>query len=408
MAIRWLLALSSRYYRKIPLAIREPFTPVLYKYYYRVRSAFYALYPMVFVFEGQARGNGLALSFAYAGSDDATREYWSHTLLTSSFKRHSLGRCFFLRVLPVLKKKHFNCDFIFIEHLYLTLQFFGRTKGFRIPSWIKMEITLPNLDKKVWQAKKADIQRLIRKHHLEFELSRDPDRFDEFYYGMHVPYIKERFEEAALVEDPKDLRDAYARGGLLLVKKGPEVLAGVLFEYLPQKVRLRKLGVRDANWQYVRWGVISAMYYFVMLEMEKEGYEKILIGGTRPLLTDGVTRYKISVNARLLPVIGGTCLWLRLLKDTPALKDFLTRNPFVYFPKPNQPRRAIFLNVDPDFKPERIEEIVQDSACEGITGTDLFVFGEVGTLQDSIATAQNCPLTIKPARDLFVDQGGAR
>jgi hypothetical protein len=387
-----------RLYRKIPLGLRQHTTPVLYYLFYLIRRPVNALYPPVFVFEGKTQEGDLPFSFAYAGAHTLTQEYWATTALAPGFQKHSLGRCFFWHSLSLLKENHFDCDFVSIEHMFFTLKFLARTKGFRIPPWVRMEIILPNLDKKEWQDKKADIERLIRKNHLEYEIVHDPAAFDDFYYKMHLPYIKDRYEETAVFENPQGLKEAFSRGGLILVKKGKDILGGGLFEYLPKQVRLRKFGIRDGNWEYVRLGVIGAMYYFLMVEMEKKGYEKILIGGTRPLLNDGVTKYKISVNAKLITKIDGTCLWLKFLKDSPALKNFLVNNPFVHFPKPNKPRRAIFLDLKPGSAQEEIDKILHASACEGLTGTDLFIFGDIKDLPD---TTKSPAITIAPAKKLF-------
>ena len=46
---------------------------------------------------------------------------------------------------------------------------------------------------------KSDLKRL-RENRLEFEITREPARFEKFYCEMHVPYIKEIRGAAAYIE----------------------------------------------------------------------------------------------------------------------------------------------------------------------------------------------------------------
>lgn len=162
--------------------------------------------------------------------------------------------------------------------------------------------------------------------------------------------------------------------------------------------------MRDGDREYVRQGVIGAIYYSLMMEMEERGYEKISFGGARPFLSDGVTRFKWSLNGRLAAdseAPGSMALWLTLIKDSPPLRDFLVDNPFIHFPEPDQPRRAIFVRAESDDSRGSLHETLHASHCPGLTGTTVFVLGEMEGRSISDGISSQPGVDVRSAKDLF-------
>ena len=427
--VRCLLGLLLKMHRKIPLRIRQRYVPVFYEAYHRIKDHGLDVYfPPVTVLHGTAPDSGLPLAFAYAGTEETAREYWGRMALAPGSGRKPLGRCLFWRIPRRIQKAWPECDFLLTEHTAPMLPSLSRKPGFRIPFWVDMEVPLPHLHRKEWKRQRKDVARRIRKNGLDYEISKDPEVFQDFLWNMHMPFITQRFEETALLPDARYLEGVFSRGGLILIKRGtdtnheedteegPEAkkvtdanngtdtVGGGLFEYLPGMVRMRKVGVRDGDWEYVRQGVIGAVYYFLMMEMEEQGCGKISFGGTRPFLRDGVTSFKSSLNGRLASdseAPGAVALWLTLRRDSPALRDFLAENPFIYFPEPSEPRRAIFVRAESDDWREALRETLHATECPGLTGTTVFVLGQMDDRSLSDATPSPPEVDVRPAEDLF-------
>jgi len=437
--VRSLLGLLLKMHRKIPLRIRQRYVPAFYEAYSRIKDRGLDVYfPPVTVLHGTAPDSGRPLAFAYAGTEENALEYWGRMALAPGSGRKPLGRCLFWRIPRRIQKAWPECDFLLTEHTAPMLSSLSRKPGFRIPFWVNMEVPLPNLHRKEWKRQRKDLARRIRKNGLDYEISKDPEVFQDFLWNMHMPFITQRFEETALLPDVRYLERVFSRGGLILIKKGkdannekdteegPDTKKGTdatnetdatngtdtvgagLFEYLPGMIWMRKVGVRDGDWEYVRQGVIGAVYYFLMTEMEEQGQEKISFGGTRPFLRDGVTSFKSSLNGRLAldsEAPGAVALWLTLRRDSPALRDFLAENPFIYFPEPNEPRRAIFVRGESDDWREALPETLHATECPGLKGTTVFVLGQTdgGSLTDvaSEASPSQPELEVRPAEELF-------
>jgi hypothetical protein len=374
-----LVGLLRGIHRSVPLSIRKRYYPFLARWHERlIRLGLDVYFPPVFIFSGRAPKTGRPLAFAYAGTDEIAQEYWARLALADGFTRSSVGRRRSRYVSKRIREAHPECAFVLVEHTDPLLPALLKEPGFRIPLWMDMEVVLPNLSQGGWGHQRRDIARRIRKYGLSYELSKDSSHFQDFLRDMHLPYITERFEEGALQPDADYLSKVLSKGELILVRQGNETVGGCLFEYFPKMVWMRKLGVRGGDWEYVKQGVVGALYYFLMKEMEPRGYEKIYLGGTRPFLNDGVTRFKSSLNARLVPkakAAGPVALWLSVLDDSPALDEFLISNPFVHFPQPDKPYRAVFTRPEGEGWYEQLEKTLRVSDCRGLVETTVFVLG---------------------------------
>lgn len=402
-----LVDLLRRIHRKVPPSIRRRYYPILSRWYDRlIRLGLDVYFPPVFFFSGQANGSDLPLSFAYAGTEKTAREYWAQAVLAPGFSVQRLGRRLSWRIAGRLRSEYPEFGFVLVEHTASSLPRVSRTPGFRTPFWVDMEVILPNLSQGGWGHQRRDIARRIRKYGLRYELSKDPMDFQDFLENMHLPYITNRFDEGALHPDANYLTEVLSRGELILVKKEQEVVGGCLFEYFPTMIWMRKLGVRDGDWRHVKEGVVGALYYFLMEVMEDRGYEKIYLGGTRPLLNDGVTRFKASLNAQLVPnvrAVGPVSLWLTMLTRSPGFEEFLVGNPFVYFPQPDRPCRAVFTRPGSDGWEDQLTQVLRVSDCRGLMGTTVFALGggEALSAAEEAVSGLGSEIQVRPAYALF-------
>lgn len=395
------LSFLKTLHKKIPLRIQKLYMPFASLCSYRIQKYINFFYPPVFIFEGLEKNSKSPLVFAYAGFDTRDTEYWAYAVLAEGYRKHAAGRHFLWALRAFLKKHPLKCNFFLVGHNKLTLRYLSLNPGFRIPYWINMEIDTTAPFKELLGRQRVDMQRKIRKYALTYTISQDRKCFDDFYYNMFLPYIKDRHDEMAFLGSYEELLQMFRKGGLILVKKENLALAGGLFEVHGRQVRFRKLGVREGKWEYVRFGALGAVYYYLTVEMKKRGCTKIRIGGTRPLLSDGITRYKMSLDSQLDLLEKHSCLWLAFLKGSEGLKSFLINNPFIFFNEKDESYRAIFIEAAKDTPPGALEEIAKSEACGGIKGTRLFVFGGPDNLLSKNTGEQPQVFCVRSAQDLI-------
>lgn len=361
-------------------------------------------YLPVFVFEGTEKDEKQDLIFAYAGTCLNTQGYWAQRLFPSGFRKQFLGRYWFRKIPQILKERSPGCDLLLTETNDLTSKILSQKPGFKTARWVRMEIDISKPLKKIWKRGKNDVPRRIRKHKLECEMTRDLTSLEDFYFNMHLPYIKARFEATVDLPSYSETKKMLSIGELFLIKKQDRTLAGTLLEYHKNKPKMRILGVRDGNWEYVRYGVVGATYYFSIIEMQKRGFKKLHIGGTRPILNDGLTKYKISISAEIIPEkpTFKHSLWMTLLKDSPSLRDFLTKNPFVYFSKENKPCRAFFMKKNQDMTRNEFQKKYRLTNCGGLEKTKIFLFDTDTTLSECLCSIPDAHAHIEPAHLRFI------
>jgi len=314
------------------------------------------------------------LIFGYIGGiHKGTRFYLSEKIAGHNFILHDLGRHWVWRAHAILIKNHPDCVLVFNETFCPRLSSSSKTikTRFKLPCWVDMHLDFPERIEENGNEQFKSILRKIKKNRLTYAIIEDQKEFDKFYYDLYRPFIKGRFTGSALVGEYARLKKQFLNGGLLLVKQFGEVLGGALFDIHRNSPRFRVMGIKDNNRDYVQLGVIGAFYYYLIMEMKKRGYHTIHLGGSRPFLRDGVTRFKISLGAQLDERNRNSCLNMTILKDTPGVWQFLAENPFMHM-RGRQLRCAFFFRNKSDFSGRTRRKIEDGSRCPGTKGHDLF------------------------------------
>lgn len=247
-------------------------------------------------------------------------------------------------------------------------------RWFFIPEWVSGVIALPLPKECLSQERvKSDIRR-IRTVGFDYDVSRDPHVFDEFYHTMYLPYIDKRHGEAAMFDSFAEKRKLSEHFDLLLVKKidNPELyIAGVMLIYEPEGPRLWSLGVREGG-NYVHEGVIGALYHFSFRYLLEKGFDHVRTGGSRAFLNDGVFRFKRKMAQA---IIGSN--WkgyaLGVHTFTPAVKSFLINNPFV-FKQDDGLSGAVFIETINALTEKQIRRLHKDYAQPGLSLLVVYYF----------------------------------
>ncbi|MDO8587684.1 MAG: hypothetical protein Q7T82_11665 [Armatimonadota bacterium] len=160
------------------------------------------------------------------------------------------------------------------------------------------------------------------------ELTSDPSWFDSFYFDTYRPFVLQRFQDSAVVDDYGRLKDVFVQGFGLVLKRDTETVGGALMTVRDGVLYLFRVGMLDGD-KATRDGASSALYYFAVLVARAWGCAGVDFGHSRPFLSDGVLRYKTKWGAKPLDVDDGVGLFaLATPNGTPQAMRFVTDNPF--------------------------------------------------------------------------------
>ncbi len=310
------------------------------------------------------------LSMIYAGRE-INKNYLAKLAFDSSYSEIYVGRIWLWSLMRTIKKKSQNCSFMVLEVNKVFYRLFLDIKSYFIPLWIYGEVDISSSINN--ESLRSDIRR-IKKHNLEFELTREQFEFDNFYNNLYLPYISKSHENRAFILSYDEMKKDFRRCELILIKKEKEKIGGILINYKKAVPRLWSIGVKDGNTEILKTGVIGALYYFAVEHLKQKGYKKVHFGSSRAFLKDGVLRYKKKWEVK---IIGSTKsgFMIKPLSLSMSIKKFLINNPFIYI---NQKRYtgAIFLDSDLLSSKESFERHYKDYSLRGVSELVFNLFGE--------------------------------
>jgi hypothetical protein len=210
-----------------------------------------------------------------------------------------------------------------------------------------------------------DIQRRIRREGLEFEVTRDLKSFDYFYQNMHMPYLRGRYGDSAVLSSREEIKAQFDKGELILVKKKGEYISGALVSYEGELASFPYLGVLDGRWEFVAGGAISASYEFVLQHLETTNCRKANFGQSRAFLNDGVLRFKRKYGYEIVNSTIHKFL-TKVVSDTNATRAFLRNNPFI-MERSGKFYGVVFLDGEVPPTPQTLQEINKQHSHAGLS-----------------------------------------
>jgi hypothetical protein len=213
-----------------------------------------------------------------------------------------------------------------VELLYGTM--LRRQPFMRIPAWVRQKYSVPGTWHEVLQSFRTNTRRTdlrkIRKYALKYRISRSEDDFREFYHRMYVPYLKKRFDREVIIEPEWKVLRQCRKGELMHVVRGGQVVACALLHRGEGRLAYVWVGVPDGLEDDLYRGAFSALYYFSILYAYERGCSEVDFLGSRPLLDDGLFRYKRKWGTRVedSPVPRGDILIRPLRFDASVRSTF--------------------------------------------------------------------------------------
>jgi hypothetical protein len=205
-------------------------------------------------------------------------------------------------------------------------------RDFYIPGWVRGEIVFSEAEARMKTSGhlKSDLRR-IRKNAFEFELTRSPARFDDFYNTMYVPYISKAYGQTAMLMSHNRMKELAGQSELILVTQHGTPLAGQILVHERERDRIRcwSIGVKDGNHDYVKMGAQAALYRYEIQHLSEQGYKAMHVGASRAFLKDGVLRFKNKWGMRMLNPSSKGFL-LKPLRKSEGAMSFFVNNPFIH------------------------------------------------------------------------------
>lgn len=251
------------------------------------------------------------------------------------------------------------------------LNLMGAGRGIVIPAWISGQVELPRTPQIAKNSSIKETLRKIRQQQLEAEVVRDQQHFEDFYYNMYLPYSSQRHGDHSFLTGKEEMLQQFACGELLLVKKQGASVAGMLVSYDGSIPFFRYVGVRNADWNLVRDGVVAAGYEFLLQHLEAAGHRKVNFGTSRGLLNDGVLRFKRKFGQTIVGVSEHKFL-IRIAEDTSATRAFLHNTPFIFEHAGHYYGAVFILNETPTT--HLLQEIAKQHSQAGLSRLILCFF----------------------------------
>jgi hypothetical protein len=189
------------------------------------------------------------------------------------------------------------------------------------------------------------IRRWIRSQNLSYEITKTVEAQKDFYENMYLPFISKRHNDSSLIIDFQGIFSDTLPSEVFFIKKNDKVVAGAVVRYWENRPSLSFLGVKEGHIEDVKRWNTGVIYYFVITELQKKGIKMLFIGGSPPILTNGLLFFKMKLLAQIdheKPYQPAGCVSLHVLKFTEGVRDFLKTNPFVFIKNDGKMAAAVW------------------------------------------------------------------
>jgi hypothetical protein len=277
-----------------------------------------------------------SMKIIYAGYSTIKKKYFVRFMLDGEYKRTPLGRKWFREISGLPKSGNF--DLIISEVSPFTLSHFQKCNGFILPVWANMRINIDMPLDEVFERRKtvfSKIEKKIKKYNLTHEVLTDKESFNNFISNFYRPYTSKRYGDEALIEDLNSIWDTSDSPSILAIKENGIIVAESFFIKSGDTLNFIRLGLLDGNEEYLNHGAIGALHFFRIIEAQKMGCRYINPGGTRPFLTDGLTKNKMGLGAEFVEehFHCNEYIWIGVNERSSVARDFIQANPFMYLDK---------------------------------------------------------------------------
>lgn len=281
---------------------------------------------------GQSPGTGERLVCLLA-TDDLSARYWSSTLFAGPPAEEILEEIPALRIPAAARRLARGADLSLWQTPWPVSRL---SPGPIVPSWLPLWLATDRPLEQVISgersgrsARKNEVRR-VQRLGLKVRLTTEPRDYDAFRRGLYEPYVQQRFGDLLVPLPHHVFNHARRNGWLLLAEHEGRTVGGAVLELWGGDPRILVFGV-EPNGPIPAGTLLEACYYHAIEFVVARGFRRLSLGTCRPVLSDGVLRYKRKWGA----TIGRPTTWdafaLRY-RNTPAVRALFTHMPLVVDP----------------------------------------------------------------------------
>ncbi len=279
------------------------------------------------IMEGEEVQSGAPFSMLCA-APELDRNYLASLAFSAGYQEYRVARDWIWSSSKIYKNLDRPVSAILVAHESRP-QIAGRGSFFHLPQWINGRMDLPYPSRVLTnRSVKSDLRR-IRKNDLGWVVSKELSCLEDFYNNMFVPYTRSAHGSRAFVRSFEELRARFSQCELLFVTHDQRTVAGILIDYTGKDPALWTIGVRDGDPDYLRMGVVGAVYAFSGEYLQGQGHKVMGTGMSRSFLHDGVLNYKKKWGQEISGMYPALFSFSVVDADRGA-RAFLQNNPFVF------------------------------------------------------------------------------
>jgi hypothetical protein len=280
-------------------------------------------------------------------------------------------------------------DMLFADVELLYSKILARDNFLQIPQWIRQVYSIPDTWEGVLASfrkntRKTDLRK-VRKYNFSYKISTSDKDFKEFYHKMHVPYLQKRFDDLVIIEPEWKFLRQCRKGQLMQIIREDEVVAAVLLHMADSRLAYVWVGVPEHIKGDMFNGAFSAMYYFTILYGYLNGCREIDFLGTRPILNDGLFRYKRKWGTHVLdsPIPRGDIL-IKPLRLRCGLAHFFAS--YYFLARDGKKLSGNILFDSGKLRRDDLSELIENYYTSGIKCLNIFCLN--GFEEDASQTAR--------------------
>ena len=280
--------------------------------------------------EGRLHGSSAPVTLAFAG-EAATADFVAASLfaVTRRMPISRLSSPLELRS-AMFRRLCDGADLVAVELPAVWRSCLPADTLMRMPAWVSQEIRSSSESPLVLPSELLkEVRRHSRREGYELDFSTEPDDIRRFYATLYRTYVAARFGAGAVLVDEDRFLAVSLGMTLAILRADREWVAGLLFRQRGKTLHLGWFGSASTP---PRAGASEVLDASIIERAAAQGVRRVVMGHSRPSLTDGVVRYKNRFGASVLPTrFPQRVIGLSMLRRSPALVAALNAARFVSF-----------------------------------------------------------------------------
>ncbi len=248
-----------------------------------------------FVFSGKDKITGKQVITLYVTSHEVIPYFISQIYKEQPavIEKRSI---YFWQLQKLINRMTNRADLMLIDLHCMMLRLLKTGNAFRVPIFVRQRLNVNRPVEEIIRSFRKNTKstelRKIRKFGYTFDVFNDDKTLRFFYENMHIPYIRNKYTDDAVIDHFDSFKKIYNEGELLLIKNSEQYVSGVLCEKKNDLYFWQRVGLLNGDLELLKKGALAATYYFAILRAREKNAAYIDFGRSRPFLSDGVLRYK--------------------------------------------------------------------------------------------------------------------